>query len=146
MPFFYRKHQKMKHQGHKSRGKNKREPVSSTPRRDAREAYHDEYPRDFGPRVAYTVSRYQGGKEMSALRPYKTAPFHPPALLAPYTKINFYIHKPFSDIYSMWYLLCVLKHSTFVIYACAIARPLISRFSTILELFCPLCGSYWYEI
>ena len=96
--------------------------------------------------VAYTVSRYQGGKEMSALRPYKTAPFLPPALLAPYTKIIFSIYKPVSDIYSMSYLLCVLKHSTFVIYACAIARPLISRFSTILKLFCPLCGSYWYEI
>ena len=32
------------------------EPVSSTSRRGARAAYHDEYPRDFGPRIAYTVS------------------------------------------------------------------------------------------
>ena len=32
------------------------EPVSSTSRRAARAAYHDEYPRDFGPRIAYTVS------------------------------------------------------------------------------------------
>ena len=32
------------------------EPVSSTSRRVARAAYHDEYPRDFGPRIAYTVS------------------------------------------------------------------------------------------
>ena len=30
--------------------------VSSTSRRGARAAYHDEYPRDFGPRIAYTVS------------------------------------------------------------------------------------------
>ena len=40
----------------------KLEPVSSTSRRGARAAYHDEYPRDFGPRIAYTVSssvRYQ---------------------------------------------------------------------------------------
>ena len=33
----------------------KLEPVSSTSRRGARGAYHDEYPRDFGPRIAYTV-------------------------------------------------------------------------------------------
>ena len=32
------------------------EPVSSTSRRGARAAYHDEYPRDFDPRIAYTVS------------------------------------------------------------------------------------------
>ena len=37
-------------------GKQKQEPVSSTSRRGARAAYHDEYPRDFGPRIAYTVS------------------------------------------------------------------------------------------
>ena len=33
-----------------------REPVGSTSRRGARAAYHDEDPRDFGPRIAYTVS------------------------------------------------------------------------------------------
>ena len=32
------------------------EPVISTSRRGARAEYHDEYPRDFGPRIAYTVS------------------------------------------------------------------------------------------
>ena len=37
-------------------GKQKLEPVSSTSRRVARAAYRDEYPRDFGPRIAYTVS------------------------------------------------------------------------------------------
>ena len=31
-------------------------PVSSTSRRGARAAYHDECPRDFGSRIAYTVS------------------------------------------------------------------------------------------
>lgn len=31
-----------------------REPVSSTSRHGARAAYHDEYPRDFGPRIGYT--------------------------------------------------------------------------------------------
>ena len=35
---------------------NKTGTVSSTPRLGARAAYHDEYPRDFGPRIAYTVS------------------------------------------------------------------------------------------
>ena len=86
---------------------NKSEPVSSTSRRGARAAYHDEYPRDFGPRIAYTVSLvsdtsrpptlcrppiWQGGREMSAPRPYETYPFHPPALFALYTMINFYIY------------------------------------------------------
>ena len=36
--------------------KKKLEPVSITSRRGARAAYHDKYPRDFGPRIAYTVS------------------------------------------------------------------------------------------
>ena len=31
------------------------EPISSTSRRGARAANHDEYPQDFGPRIAYTV-------------------------------------------------------------------------------------------
>ena len=33
----------------------KLEPVSSTSRRGARATYHDQYPRDFGPRIAHTV-------------------------------------------------------------------------------------------
>ena len=33
-----------------------RELVSSTSRRGARAVYPDEYPRDFGPRIAYAVS------------------------------------------------------------------------------------------
>ena len=32
------------------------EPVSSSSRRVARAAYCDKYPRDFGPRITYTVS------------------------------------------------------------------------------------------
>ena len=85
----------------------KLEPVSSTSRRGARATYHEEYPRDFGPRIAYTVSLVsdtsrpptlcrppirQGGREMSAPRPYETNPFHPPALFTSKTKINFYIY------------------------------------------------------
>ena len=34
----------------------KMEPASSTSSRVARAAYYDQYPRDFGPRIAYTVS------------------------------------------------------------------------------------------
>ena len=60
---------------------------TSTSRRGARAAYHDEYPRDFGPRIAYTVSKVsdtsrpqilcrppirQGERDMSAPRPYET--------------------------------------------------------------------------
>ena len=82
----------------------KMEPVSSTSRRGARAAYHDEYPRDFDPRIAYTVSLVsdtsrppirQGGREMSAPRPYETYPIHPPALFTTYIlSINFlYIPK-----------------------------------------------------
>ena len=57
----------------------KLEPVSSTSRPGARAAYHAEYPRDFGPRIAYTVSLtsdtrrppiWQGGRIMSAPKPY----------------------------------------------------------------------------
>ena len=48
-------HAQMKYQGDRKTTKIL-EPVSSTSRRGARAAYHDEYPRDFGPRIAYTVS------------------------------------------------------------------------------------------
>ena len=95
-----------KYLGHREAPK-KLEPVSSTSRRGARAVYHDEYPRDFGPRIAYTVSLVsdtcrpptlcrppirQGGREMSAPRPYETYPFHPPALFTSYTTINLYIY------------------------------------------------------
>ena len=74
------------------KGKKNLEPVSSTSRRGAKAAYHDECPRDFGPRISYTMSLVsdttqsptlcrplsrQGGREMSAPRPYETDPFHP---------------------------------------------------------------------
>ena len=77
------------------------EPASSTSRRGARAAYHDEYPQDFGPRIAYTVSLVsdtsrppirQGGREMSTPRPYETYPFRPPVLFTSYT-ISIYMKK-----------------------------------------------------
>ena len=70
------------------------EPVSSTSRRSARAAYHDEYPRDFGPRIAYTMSEVsdtnrpltlcrppirKGGREMSASEPCETDPLRQPS-------------------------------------------------------------------
>ena len=98
----------------------KLEPVSNTSRRGVRAAYHDEYPRDFGPRVAYTVSQVshtsrpptlcrppirQGGREMSAPRPYETYPFHPPALFTSFAINQFqYIYKTVADISCMWCL------------------------------------------
>ena len=42
-----------------TRGKEKQkvlEPVSSTSRRGARATYHDEYPRDFAPQIAFYVN------------------------------------------------------------------------------------------
>ena len=44
------------------------EPVSSTSRRGARAAYRDEYPQDFGSRIADTVSRsfrYQSAPDLA---------------------------------------------------------------------------------
>ena len=70
----------------KARNAKKIEPVSSSSRRGARAAYRDEYPRDFGPWITYTVSSVsdtcqplirQGEREISAPRPYETYPFHP---------------------------------------------------------------------
>ena len=34
----------------------------------------------------------QGGRDMSAPRPFETYPFHPPSSVRTYTKINFYIY------------------------------------------------------
>ena len=130
----------------------KLEPVSSTSSRGARAAYHDQYPRDFGPRIAHTMSWssdtsrrpiWQGGREMSSPRPYETYPFHPPALFTSYTINQFqYIYKNVVDISPMWCLHYVLKHWTFVISACALPERLFSRFRAILKWFCPLCGMY----
>ena len=52
-----------------------------TSRRGARALYHDDDPRDFGPKVAYEELTFripvgrQGGREMSARGPYETNPF-----------------------------------------------------------------------
>ena len=94
------------------------EPVSSTSRRGARAAYHDVYARDCGPRTAYTVSLVsdtsrpptlcrppirQGGREMSAPRPYETYPFLPPALIP----LHNYITSVYIQKRSSYFLLMV---------------------------------------
>ena len=76
--------------GKQTKNQKNPEPVSSTSRRGARAAYHGEYPRDFGPWIAYTVRLvsdtnrpptlcrppiWQGWREMKAPRPYVTYPF-----------------------------------------------------------------------
>ena len=112
--------------------KQKLEPVSSTSRRGARAAYHDEYPRDFGPRIAYTVSLVsdtcrspirQGGREMSAPRPYETDPFHRQAPFACYTKINFYIYTKLFHIF----LLCGIYIASWNIEHLQIAHALFQN-------------------
>ena len=96
------------------------EPVSGTSRRGARAAYHDEYPRDFGPRIAYTVSWVsdtrrpptlcrppirQGGREMSAPRPYETYPLLPQSSVhILYWNQFLYIFKKVQVISSIWYV------------------------------------------
>ena len=84
---------------------------------------------------------------MSAPRPYETDPFRPPALFVPCTSINFYIYtKSFQLLLPCGIYIVSWEHCTFVIYACALPEPVISRFSAILKSFCPLYGAYWYEI
>ena len=139
-------------------GKQKQEPVSSTSRRVARAAYRDEYPRDFGPRIAYTVSwvsdtsrppNWQGGREMSAPRPYETYPFHQQSSVHVLSYDQFqYIYKTVPVTFSMWYLHCGLKHYTIVIYACALSNYLFQGLVTFWGQFVLYAyyGTYWYKI
>ena len=84
---------------------------------------------------------------MSAPRPYETDPFHPPSSVrVVYSDQFLYIYKTVPHISSVWYLHCVMKHRTFVIYACALSEVLISRSSAILKSFCITTGTNWYEI
>ena len=92
----------------------------------------------------------QGGREMSAPRPYKTDPLHPPALFTSCITISFsiIIYKTVSGISSMWYLHCELENCSFIIYACAfpeLQTSAESRFTSFSKSFSP-CGTYWYEI
>ena len=133
--------------------KQKLEPVSSTSRRGARAAYHDEYLWDFGPRIAYTVSLaadisrppiWQGGRPMSAPRPYETYPFHQPALFTLWS-ISLYLQNCSSYFFHVVFAMC-LKTLYFCNLRMRSSEPVVSRISVILRSFCRLCGTYWYEI
>ena len=59
--------------------------------------------------------------------------------------ISLYIKKCSRYFFHVVFVLC-LKTLYFVIYACALPEPVISRISAILRSFCRLCGTYCYEI
>ena len=74
--------------------------VFSTSRRDARSAYHDKYPRDFGPQIAYTESlaldtscprSCREGENCRSLGPMRQIPFIHPTLCRSHARFNFYI-------------------------------------------------------
>ena len=56
------------------------------------------------------------------------------------------LYKTVPVISSKWYLHYVLKHCTFVIYACALSEPLSSGFSALLKSFSVVSGMHWNEI
>mgnify|MGYP000654054401 CR=1 FL=1 len=126
------------------------EPVSSTSRRGARAAYYDEYPRDFGPQIAYTVSLVsdtsrpptlcrppirQGGREMSAPRPYETDPFHPPALFRHPTipSIDIYMLEFWRYFFLMVSTLCLGAEYTRHLRMRSSRLPLTLSFRSILK-------------
>ena len=132
----------------------KLEPVSSSSRRGARAAYLDGYPRDIGPRIAYTVSLVsdtsrpptlcrpsirQGGRAMSAPRPYETDPFHPPALFAFYSTVSFNIYTEVSQFFLPYdiYVHCVLVRCTFVLYTSALPKLLASSLGWLVGNYMP---------
>ena len=135
--------------GNHNDNEKKLELVNSTSRRGTRAAYHDEYPRDFGRRIAYTVSLVsdtsrppirQGRRDILAPRPFEIYSFHPPALFSdPFLDQLLYIYETVPFIVTMWFC-------TFVIYACALPTPFNPRFSTVLKSICPLWGTCWFEI
>ena len=79
---------------------------------------------------------------MSAPRPYETDPLHPQSSVhILHSDQILYIYKTIQVISSIWYLHCVLEYCRFVIYACALPEPLISRLRAILKWFFPCM---WY--
>ena len=96
--------------GKPQRQRKKLELVNSTSRRGARVEYHDEYPRDFGRRIAYTVSLVsdtpirQGRRDILAPRPFEIYSFHPPALFSDLFLDQFlYIYETVPFIVTMWF-------------------------------------------
>ena len=87
------------------------------------------------------VSR-QGGREMSAPRPYVTDPFHPLSSVQGNQQFLYICHNVL-DISSMWYVqVCI-----FVNCACALVETLSPRFGAIEEVFQTIrAGVYWHKI
>ena len=83
---------------------------------------------------------------MSAPRPYETDPFHPQSSvrILCYGQL-LYIFKTVPHISSMWYLHCVLKYCTFVIYACALFRTPYFKVQRHFEAIFSLL-THWQEI
>ena len=83
---------------------------------------------------------------MSAPRPYETDPFHPQSSvrILCYGQL-LYIFKTVPHIFSMWYLHCVLKYCTFVIYACALFRTPYFKVQRHFEVILSLL-THWQEI
>ena len=92
----------------------------------------------------------RSGREGEKCRPLdhmRQIPFIHQAPFVSFIKFNVYIYiRDFPHISFMWYLHCVLKHCTVVIYACALSELLISSFSATLKSFCMNTGTNWYEI
>ena len=83
---------------------------------------------------------------MSAPRPYETDPFHPQSSVRILCYGQFlYIFKTVPHISSMWYLHCVLKYCTFVIYACALFRTPYFKVQRHFEVILSLL-IHWQEI
>ena len=90
---------------------------TSNSRRGTRAAYHNDCPRDFGPWIAYTVSLVsdtsrppirQGGREMSAARPYETSLSSTSSVHTPKQDTFVHLCKSVSVISSIWNLYFVL--------------------------------------
>ena len=107
------------------------EPLNSTSGRGTRASYHDESPRDFGSRFAYTVSwtsdtnrsltlcqppTRHGVRKLSGPKPYETDPFHPSSLLIFFSKVNFSIYAKLFHLSSVWYLHRVQQPFMYVLF------------------------------
>ena len=64
-----------------------------------------------------------------------------------FTTVNFNIYtKLFRLLFSIWYIHRVLENRSFVINACALPEPPITRFQRNFEFILSLRGTSWYEI
>ena len=87
----------------------------------------------FGAKFQIPVAR-QGGREVSAPRPYVTDPTHSLGSIHNYEQF-LYICNNVPFISSMWYLHCILVRYIFDNCACAHTETLISKFRAIINVF-----------